>query len=109
MPLDGKGRAAVDIPLKDSLTSFRIIAVADSGTGLFGTGETSIRTTQDLMLLSGLPPLVREGDRFDARFTVRNASQRVMDVEVNGTLEGQALPASRITLAAGEARESAGR
>jgi len=105
VPLDDKGRAVVDIPLKDSLTSFRIIAVADSGNGLFGTGETSIRATQDLMLLSGVPPLVREGDRFDARFTVRNASERVMDVEVKGNVEGQALPASRMTLAAGEGRD----
>ncbi|HXF17902.1 MAG TPA: MG2 domain-containing protein, partial [Burkholderiales bacterium] len=65
--LDDKGRARVEIPLNDSLTSFRIIAVADAGLGLFGTGQTSIRATQDLMLMSGLPPLVREGDRFDAR------------------------------------------
>jgi len=105
VPLDERGRASVDIPLNDSLTSFRIIAIADSGIGLFGTGQTSIRVTQDLMLLSGLPPLVREGDRFDARFTVRNASQRQTDVEVNGSVAGQALPASRVTLAPGEARE----
>ena len=105
LPLDEKGRASVDIPLNDSLTSFRIIAIADSGIGLFGTGQTAIRATQDLMLLSGLPPLVREGDRFDARFTVRNASQRQTDVEVSGNVAGQALPASRVTLAPGEARE----
>ncbi len=105
VPLDAKGRASVDIPLNDSLTSFRIIAIADSGNGLFGTGQTSIRATQDLMLLSGLPPLIREGDRFEARFTVRNASQRQADVEVNGKVAGQALPASRVTLAPGEARE----
>ena len=105
VPLDDRGRATVEIPLNDSLTSFRIIAVADSGIGSFGTGQTSIRTTQDLMLLSGVPPLVREGDRFDARFTVRNTSQRPADVELNGNLEGQALPASRVTLPPGEARE----
>ncbi|MFL6582820.1 MAG: alpha-2-macroglobulin family protein [Burkholderiales bacterium] len=105
VPLDDKGRARIDIPLNDALTSFRIIAVADAGLGLFGTGQTSIRATQDLMLMSGLPPLVREGDRFDARFSVRNASQRQADVELNGNVEGQALPASRVTLAAGEARE----
>ncbi len=105
VPLDEKGRASVDIPLNDSLTSFRIIAVADSGNGLFGTGQTSIRVTQDLMLLSGLPPLVREGDRFEARFTVRNASQRPTDVEVNGNVAGLVLPASRVALAPGEARE----
>ena len=34
--------------------------------GLFGTGSTSIRVTQDLQIISGLPPLVREGDRFRA-------------------------------------------
>ena len=105
VPLDEKGRASVDIPLNDSLTSFRIIAVADSGIGLFGTGQTSIRATQDLIVLSGLPPLVREGDRFEAHFTVRNASQRQTEVEVNGNVAGQALPASRVTLAPGEAHD----
>jgi alpha-2-macroglobulin len=103
--LDAKGRANVEIPLNDSLTSFRIIAVADAGTGLFGTGQTSIRSTQDLMLLSGLPPTVREGDRFDSRFTLRNASQRQIEVEASGGLEGQALPPIRATLAAGESRD----
>ena len=53
--LDGRGEATVEIPLNDSLTSFSMVAVADAGSGLFGTGRTSIRTTQDVMLLSGLP------------------------------------------------------
>ena len=105
VPLDDKGRASVDIPLNDSLTSFRIIAVADAAMGLFGTGQTSIRATQDLMLASALPPLVREGDRFDAHFSVRNASQSAAEVEVNGNVEGQALPASRVTLAPGQAQD----
>jgi len=82
--LNEKGEAKVEIPLNDSLTSFRIVAVATGGVGLFGTGGTSIRTTQDLMILSGIPPLVREGDKFRAGFTVRNASSRKMTVEVKG-------------------------
>src|SRR5581483_6396593 len=106
VPLDAKGNASVDIPLNDSLTSFRIVAVADAGTGAFGTGQASIRTSQDLQLLSGLPPVVREGDRFDARFTVRNASARAMTVEVAPKLLGQALEAQRLLLAAGEARDA---
>ena len=32
----------------------------------FGTGSTSIRVTQDLQVLAGLPPLVRDGDQFSA-------------------------------------------
>jgi uncharacterized protein YfaS (alpha-2-macroglobulin family) len=82
------------------------VAVADADSGLFGTGQATIRTSQDLMLLSGVPPLVREGDRFLARFTARNASNRPLDVEVNGNVEGQALPAVRLQLDPGSAREA---
>ena len=76
------GTATVDIPLNDLLTSFRIVAVATAGEDLFGTGEATIRTTQDLVLHGGLPETVREGDRFDAVFTVRNASDRTRRVSV---------------------------
>ena len=40
----------------------------------FGSGRAGIRSTQDLQLISGLPPVVREGDRFQALFTVRNGN-----------------------------------
>ena len=68
------------VPLNDALTTFRVVAVADSGISYFGTGQTHIRTAQDLQLISGLPPLVRTGDRFQAGFTVRNTTQRPMTV-----------------------------
>jgi alpha-2-macroglobulin len=35
-----------------------------------------VRVTQDLQMLPGLPPLVREGDRFDAMLTLRNTTAR---------------------------------
>jgi uncharacterized protein YfaS (alpha-2-macroglobulin family) len=60
--LDANGQAVVNVPLNDALTTFRIVAVADAAAGLFGTGQTTIQATQDLQLISGLPPLVREGD-----------------------------------------------
>jgi len=56
-------RGRVEVPLNDAVTSFRIVAVATGGVGLFGTGAASIQSNQDLTLFSGLPPLVREGDR----------------------------------------------
>ena len=34
--VDDDGRATVEIPLNDSLTSFRVVAIASSGAGLFG-------------------------------------------------------------------------
>jgi hypothetical protein len=84
VPLDARGEASLRIPLNDSLTGFRIVAVATAGAGMFGTGEADIRTSQDLMLVSGLPPLVRGGDRYRAGFTVRNTSDH--DMEIVGRL-----------------------
>ncbi|MES2106959.1 MAG: alpha-2-macroglobulin family protein, partial [Pseudomonadota bacterium] len=107
MVLDANGRAQLDVPLNDALTSFRIVAVAQSGESLFGTGSASIRSTQDLQLISGLPPLVREGDRFNAMLTVRNTTTRAMQVDVAakvGGLSGE-LPKQNLNIPAGEARE----
>ncbi len=109
--LDDAGDATVEVPLNDSLTGFRIVAVASAGAGFFGTGEASIRSTQDLMLQAGLPPLVRDGDRFRAGVTVRNASPQAQAVTVAAQFAagagraGPMLPAQDVALAAGEARE----
>ena len=113
--LDERGEARVEVPLNDSLTSFRIVAIADADASLFGAGEARIRTTQDVMLVSGLPPIVREGDRVASGFTVRNATDKALSLDVTPTLRavdgaGNALPApklkaERLNLAPGEARE----
>ncbi|MCK7580768.1 MAG: hypothetical protein MZV65_37455 [Chromatiales bacterium] len=87
-----------------------------AGAGLFGTGEATIRATQDLMLLAGLPPLVREGDRFARRrhacATPRQATARRAECRQRPRSEPSAgervsLPARepvRVTLAPGAAR-----
>jgi uncharacterized protein YfaS (alpha-2-macroglobulin family) len=108
VPLDADGRARVEIPLNDALTAFRIVAIAQAGAGHFGTGTATIRTSQELMLHAGLPPLVREGDRFDATFTVRNATDRAMMVDArarvgDGEGTGNSLPAQSFALAPGAA------
>jgi hypothetical protein len=104
------GEVTVDVPLNDALTSFRIVAIADAqGTGpgaLFGTGSTSVRATRDLQILAGLPPLVREGDRFAAGVTLRNTTSRAMRVAVTARAEGlPALPVQEVSVAAGAAQE----
>jgi uncharacterized protein YfaS (alpha-2-macroglobulin family) len=106
--LDANGDAEVTIPLNDSLTSFRIVAVASAGEGLFGTGSASIATTQELMLHSGLPPLVRDGDRFDAVFTVRNTTGRALTVEAVAAVApapASPLPKRTVEVPAGGARD----
>jgi uncharacterized protein YfaS (alpha-2-macroglobulin family) len=105
--LNEKGEAYVEIPLNDSITSFRIAAVASGGRGLFGTGHTSLRTTQDLMILSGLPRLVREGDKFSAGFTIRNTSKRSMDLEITASAGniGRELDVVNESIPEGEAKD----
>ena len=80
--LDANGSATIDVPLNDSLTAFRIVAIADAGVASFGTGSASIRSRQDLQIVAGLPPLVRDSDRYQAGITLRNTTKAAMDVEV---------------------------
>ena len=96
--LDANGDAVVDVPLNDSVTSFRIVAVATAGRDRFGTGSTTIRSTQDLTLFSGIPPLVRDGDRFRAEFTVRNTTADTLNVTLRGVIEGYGEPLAPQTL-----------
>lgn len=119
VPLDANGEAVVEVPLNDSLTSFRLVAIADAGGQRFGSGSARVRVTQDLQLLSGLPPLVRDGDRFAAMLTVRNTTAREMPVRasLNGVAHVPsgsgaafsrlpvALPAQDVVVAAGAAVE----
>ena len=78
--LDAQGHARVPVTLSDALTSFRLVAIATEGAQLFGMGEASVRSSQDLQVFAGLPPLVRTGDRYAAGFTLRNASDKPMQV-----------------------------
>jgi alpha-2-macroglobulin len=107
VPLDAHGEATVEVPLNDSITAFRIVAVASAGADLFGTGETTIRSGRELMVFAGLPPLVRTGDRFRAMVTVRNASPEAMTVEAR-PVASDIVPApdpQTVVLRPGEARE----
>ncbi len=104
--LDEKGIATAEIPLNDSVTGFRIVAVATAGVDRFGAGATSIRSTQDLMILPGIAPLVREGDRIYSGFTIRNTTQRPLDVRIDASAAGAqaSLQPQKISLKPGESK-----
>lgn len=110
--LDAQGEARVRVPLNDSLTRFRIVAVASAGSALFGTGASTVRSTQPLMLISGLPSLVRPGDRYPAQATVRNTTGEPLEARVRARVRdaqheeaaATAMPEQVVRLAPGEAR-----
>lgn len=105
--LDANGQATLKLTLNDALSEFRLVGVASAGAGLFGTGSSSIRSKQDLQLISGLPPLVREGDAYTALLTLRNGTARKMTVKLQARQGDKALVVQSIELApegAGEVR-----
>ncbi|NHZ95890.1 MG2 domain-containing protein [Massilia sp. CCM 8734] len=109
--LDAKGEARVPVALNDTLTSFHIVAVASGGSGMFGTGETEIRSSQDLIVLPGLPALVREGDRLRAGFTLRNTTDAALTVDFGASVAAdggapKVLARQSLALAPGQAQEA---
>ena len=109
LTLDAQGQATLEVPLNDSLTRFRLVAVVDQGQGMFGTGFTDIVSTQDLQVVSGLPLVAREGDRYEARATVRNRTARPMTLALSAAVAAadgveQALPEQALQLEPGAAQ-----
>ncbi len=103
--LDAQGSATLKLPMNDALSEFRLVGVATVGAGLFGTGSTTVKTRQDLQIIAGLPPLVREGDGFKAMLTLRNGTARQMNVTVNGKNGPNSLAPQKLTLAPESAAE----
>ncbi|MBF0443404.1 MAG: alpha-2-macroglobulin, partial [Oligoflexales bacterium] len=106
IPLDSSGNANVEIPLNDSITSFHIEAIASSGLDKFGSGSALVRTTQDIMAFSSMSALVREKDRFNAEFTIRNNTSDPLDLMLHltaGPSIGE-LPDKRMKIAGGESQ-----
>ena len=64
-----------------------------------------MRSSQDLILLSGLPALVREGDRFRAGFTLRNTTNAAVKVALTASAGGKALAPQQVSLEAGQAQD----
>ncbi|HKV98888.1 MAG TPA: MG2 domain-containing protein [Vicinamibacterales bacterium] len=104
---DLNGRATKDVTLPDSLTTYRIMAVADQAE-LFGSGEHEIAVTKPLTLLPAFPRFLSRGDRAVFGATVTNGSSTSGDAVVtvrslDGTALGfEAAAVKTIHLAAGE-------
>ncbi|HTY98420.1 MAG TPA: alpha-2-macroglobulin family protein, partial [Rhodocyclaceae bacterium] len=96
--LDANGMATVMVPMNDSLTEFKLVGVATAGANLFGTGAVAVRTKQDLQMISGLPPLVREKDGFAGLITLRNGTGRAMSVAVTAKAGERSLEAKQVKL-----------
>ncbi|CAK7053633.1 MAG: hypothetical protein DELT_01116 [Desulfovibrio sp.] len=83
---DDSGKLTVAFPLPDSITSYRIVAVAYDTKSAFAVGGTSVTATQPLQILSALPKFLTEGDTLQAAVLVQNTGAQRGEVTVTAKI-----------------------
>ena len=106
---DARGNVTVRAKLPDNLTTFRLMAAAVGRDDRFGSGDTTLLVTRDLVARPSLPRFVRASDTLVAGAAVNardgRARQATVDAAGNGiTLMGDTR--SVITLAEGKGAEA---
>lgn len=82
---DENGEAKISFKLPDNLTTFKVMAVADTA-DMFGSGDAEVISRKPFMLTASLPYFAAVGDEFKAGVTVHNYT----DVELAGTVSAGA-------------------
>jgi len=106
---DANGEATVKFTLPDNLTTFRVMAVAQTKDSLFGRGDAALKVAKPVLLLPALPRFARVGDTFQGGILVTNHTDKARTVALS--LEVQGLEAAdkaglrEAALGPGESRE----
>ncbi|WP_394826534.1 alpha-2-macroglobulin family protein [Pendulispora albinea] len=79
---DAAGRASVTVKLPDSLTRYRVMAIAAEGATRFGAGESTITARLPLMVRPSAPRFLNFGDRFELPIVLQNQTDQAMTVDV---------------------------
>lgn len=72
---DASGKFSHHFKVPDTLTRYRLIAVAHQGAARFGHVESAIIVKKDLMLEPKTPRFANQSDTFDSQVLVQNASE----------------------------------
>jgi hypothetical protein len=101
---DADGRATVTVKMPDSLTRYRIVALATANTRYFGKAESTIATQRKLNARTVAPRFLTQGDRFELPVVVQNldTSARTIEVAVRAAnLTASGPSGKRVTVPAG--------
>ena len=82
------GKAKIRFKLPDSLTTYRLMAVATAEDDRFGFGEKQIVTSRPLMARPALPRFLRAGDAMEAGVIVTSKGLPAQNVEVKLETKG---------------------
>ncbi len=79
---DAEGRASLPFTLPDSLTRYRVMAVAVAGDNHFGQGEATITARKPVQVRPSPPRFLNFGDVFELPIVVQNQTEHPMDVKI---------------------------
>jgi len=106
---DENGEAHVSFTLPDNLTTFKIMAVAQTEDSRFGRSESNFRVSKPLLLQAALPRFARVGDRFEGGIVVQNHSDQngkvIVSCESEGILMTTEKNTQSVLLEPGEGKE----
>ncbi|MBN1844726.1 MAG: hypothetical protein JW810_03515 [Sedimentisphaerales bacterium] len=105
---DGSGRAALDVSLADSITTWRLTAMASSARGQLGSTSAPMRVFQDFFVDIDFPVALTQNDEVHVPVAIFNYLQTDQTIELTVTKEDwfelKGLDRKSVTLAAGEIR-----
>jgi alpha-2-macroglobulin len=87
---DAQGRASARFPAPDSLTRYRIFAVAHTASSHFGSGQSAFQVSKPLVIEPALPGFANIADHLIARGVVQNQTTHSGQVLVTLELDGKA-------------------
>lgn len=103
---DAEGRVQIEAEMPESLTRYRLMAVAIEGDRRAGTAETNVTARLPLMIRPSEPRFVNVGDQFDFSVVVQNqtASTRTVDLAIRSTenLRWHHAPGRRVEVPGGD-------
>lgn len=85
---DRNGTATVKFKLPDNLTSFEIMAAANTRESDFGYAEATFRVNKPLLLQPSLPRFARVGDQFEGGVVILNYTDKEKRVRLVTLAEG---------------------
>jgi uncharacterized protein YfaS (alpha-2-macroglobulin family) len=87
---DSQGKATAHFVAPDSLTRYRIFAVAHTAKSHFGSGQSAFQVSKPLVIEPALPAFANITDRLIARGLVQNQTATAGEVIVTLELDGKA-------------------
>ncbi|HWH71188.1 MAG TPA: alpha-2-macroglobulin family protein, partial [Candidatus Sulfotelmatobacter sp.] len=87
---DANGQVQAVFPAPDSLTRYRVVAVAHTRESRFGSAQAAFQVAKPLVVEPALPRFANVTDRLQARAVVLNQTARAGEVEVTLQLDDHA-------------------